>query len=63
MKTQLNETSEKKNKFLIKIFNEQNSNHISTPRAVIYPGLPASAPATLFNAADCVSRGVGLLVI
>lgn len=63
MKTQLNETLEKKKKFLIKIFSEQKNNHISTPRAVIYPGLPASAPATLFNEADCVSRGVGPLVV
>lgn len=63
MKTQLNETLEKKNKFLIKIISEQKSNHMSTPRVIISAALPASAPATLFNEADCASHGVGPLLI
>lgn len=58
---QLNEASVKKNKFLIKIFDEQESDHISSQRAVIYAGLTASSSATLFNEAHPVPHGVGLI--
>lgn len=54
---QLNEASVKKNKFLIKIFDEQESDHISSQRAVIYAGLTASYSATLFGETPTLTWG------
>lgn len=62
IKAQLNEAFVK-TEFLIKICNEQKSNHISPPRAGIDTGLTAPASAILFNEAYCVSHWVGSSVI
>ena len=63
IKTQPAEASVKKNKFLIQIFKEKESNHISSQRAMIYTGLTNGSSATLFNEASLSHIELDPLVI
>ena len=53
----------KNNKFLIQIFKEKESNHISSQRAMIYTGLTNGSSATLFNEASLSHIELDPLVI